>query len=246
MRQKTFSTSSVRARLLPLFLASLFLCSCSLTREARQEGKRRDVISSIAVTGFSFLEGLSETSESKGSAGSAVGGGDASDPQLRDMLSDMLFERMVALGGYVLYSPYQASAARAALLSTDRALRMNQHNLSIEIGKRLEAEALLTGTLLRWRERQGKEYAVESPASVAFDLQLISVKDGELIWRGRFDKTQRSLSEDLFDLGTFIRARGRWMTARELALSGMDGLLSEMVREIKPLSEQRTPEEERL
>jgi hypothetical protein len=56
---------------------------------------------------------------------------------------------------------------------------------------------------------------------VAFDLYLISVGDGAILWKARFDKTQISLSENLFDIQTFLKAKGRWMTAGELASLGL-------------------------
>jgi hypothetical protein len=45
--------------------------------------------------------------------------------------------------------------------------------------------------------------------------------EGVILWKARFDKTQISLSENLFDLQTFLKAKGRWMTADELAEMGL-------------------------
>ena len=94
-----------------------------------------------------------------------------------------------------------------------------------EIGKAYSADAVLTGYVYRWREREGTEYAVNRPASVAFDLYLIKTDDGVIIWKGRFEKAQQSLSENLFDLGTFLKSKGRWMEAKELADIGLAHLM---------------------
>jgi hypothetical protein len=56
---------------------------------------------------------------------------------------------------------------------------------------------------------------------VAFDLYLMSAGDGVIWWKARFDKSQISLSENLFDFKTFFKAKGRWMTADELAEIGL-------------------------
>jgi hypothetical protein len=91
----------------------------------------------------------------------------------------------------------------------------------VQIGKALSADGVLGGHVYRWRERQGTDYAASRPASVAFDIYLMNAGDGMILWKARFDKTQISLSEDLLDLQTFLKAKGRWMTADELAEIGL-------------------------
>jgi hypothetical protein len=89
------------------------------------------------------------------------------------------------------------------------------------IGKTLSAEGVLGGHVYRWREREGTDYAASRPASVAFDLYLMRAGDGAILWKTRFDKTQISLTENLLDIETFLRAKGRWMKAGELADLGL-------------------------
>jgi hypothetical protein len=43
--------------------------------------------------------------------------------------------------------------------------------------------------------------------------------------KAKFDKTQISLSENLLDIQTFLKARGRWVTAGELAEMGLTELI---------------------
>ena len=102
---------------------------------------------------------------------------------------------------------------------------LSEKDLWIKTGRDLNADAIFVGHLFRFRERIGTQYSVEVPASVAFDTHLIGVKDGRLLWSGNFDETQQSLSENLYQLGTFFRRRGRWVTAQELAVSGLEGVL---------------------
>ncbi len=97
-----------------------------------------------------------------------------------------------------------------------------------ETGKSFSSDAVLFGYIYRWRERVGKKYGVISPASIAFDLHLISTENGSILWKGSFNKTQLSLSENLLDLSTFIRSRGTWLTARELAQIGLEKLLGNL------------------
>jgi hypothetical protein len=81
------------------------------------------------------------------------------------------------------------------------------------------------GYLYRFRERKGESFAVEQPASVAFEIHLIRVEDGALVWRGAFDRTQGSLMEDLLQISSFYREKGRWVTAEELAAGGLKEVL---------------------
>jgi len=90
-----------------------------------------------------------------------------------------------------------------------------------ELGRELGAEAVVIGYVYRFRERKGVSYAVEQPASVAFDLHLLRVDDGAIVWKGHYDRTQTSLMEDLLQVDSFIRQRGRWATAEDLAADGV-------------------------
>jgi hypothetical protein len=91
-----------------------------------------------------------------------------------------------------------------------------------QVGQELGAEAVLAGYVFRFRERKGVSYAAEQPASVAFGLHLLRVADGAIVWKGHVDRTQSALMEDLLQLDAFIRQRGRWATAEELAADGME------------------------
>jgi hypothetical protein len=117
---------------------------------------------------------------------------------------------------YELILPDMAEGVRSEILAED--IGMSQRRLIVEMGKRLRADAVICGTIFRFRQRVGTALSVETPASVAFGIHLIRVGDGRLIWVRRFDETQRSLSEDLFKLRTFVRRGGGWLTAEELAI----------------------------
>ncbi len=90
------------------------------------------------------------------------------------------------------------------------------------IGSQLNADAVLTGYLFCYRARVGTAYGVEQPASVAFAIYLVRVSDGAVLWKGIFEKTQKALLEDLSQLSSFIKEKGRWVTADELMNEGVD------------------------
>jgi hypothetical protein len=107
---------------------------------------------------------------------------------------------------------------------------------SIQLGKELNVDFLFIGFLFRFEERIGSSLGVEKPASVAFDLHLLRIRDGVEVWKGRFDETQRPLSENLLKIGSFFRRKASWLTAEELSSVGMDEILRRLP-EAKELEE---------
>ena len=89
-----------------------------------------------------------------------------------------------------------------------------------DVGRELGAEGIVTGYVYRFREREGGPFAVNKPASVAFEIHLTRVEDGALVWKDAYDRTQRSLMEDLFQASSW-----KWITAEELAAEGMQQVL---------------------
>jgi len=91
-----------------------------------------------------------------------------------------------------------------------------------KVGKELGADVVAVGYVYRYSEREGYKYSAEHPASVFFEIHLINTIDGRIIWRGFFDKTQKSLMEDVFQISSFFKGGGTWMTARQLTEQGMN------------------------
>jgi hypothetical protein len=95
-----------------------------------------------------------------------------------------------------------------------------------KVGTELEVDGIVFGYVYRFRERQGTPYAVEKPASVAFEIYLFRVSDATLVWKGRFDKTQTALLENIFQASAFLRGGGRWLSAKELSEGGMGNIMT--------------------
>jgi hypothetical protein len=143
-------------------------------------------------------------------------------------MTTILFSRLMDRGLHELISPAQSKGVYSNIVSSD----MISTDLEVDqkIGNAFSAEAVLTGYIYRWTEREGTDYAVDRPASVAFDLYLIRSSDGAILWKGRFDKTQQSLTENLWDMDMFLKGGGKWMKAARMAEIGLDGLLGDLFK----------------
>ncbi len=138
------------------------------------------------------------------------------------------FDRLLAEKKYELISPGHVKGRLARIADSDTNIGMDIAKILKKVGETFGADAVMLGYVYRWRERQGTDYAVKQPASVAFDLYIVRPVDGEIVWGARFDKTQRSLSENILDWATFIEGGGRWMTVEKMAMLGLEKMFKEM------------------
>jgi hypothetical protein len=102
----------------------------------------------------------------------------------------------------------------------------NLLSLYQEAGKRQHADAVMVGYLYEFIERVGGNYGIEQPARISFELNLVSVTSGRLVWQNRFIETQQALNENLLDLGKFIQRKGRWITAREMSAQAIEDIFT--------------------
>ncbi len=118
-----------------------------------------------------------------------------------------------------------------ALRKVSRNLELQQRALAL--GREVNADAVLYGTVERFIERQGGPYGAKVPASVSFGLALVSVKSGKVLWQGRFDQTQQPLVTNLLNWWMFWRGGPRWFSAEELARFGVERLLDDLGRRLR-------------
>ncbi|HBI14348.1 MAG TPA: hypothetical protein DDY20_02325 [Desulfobulbaceae bacterium] len=89
------------------------------------------------------------------------------------------------------------------------------------VGERIGCNAILETTVSRFDEREGSKYSVENPAAVAFDLTLINLENGAVLWSASFEEAQEAVSENLYELKK-AKSRGfRWLSAEGLMLEGV-------------------------
>ena len=200
-------------KLITLF--SLFLTACSFgsgnleSRHSTDLESRR--IRRIAVVPPTALSGQAQ---------SKVLLGTTPEPRVPERDAGELLARIAysvtsAMPNWQIVSDSEVREVAETLPPTAEAARLRQ------IGQGVYADAVLTGRVQRYRERVGDEWGAKSPASVAFVLDLVDVRRGDVIWTARFDETQKSLSENIFALGDIGQRGVRWLSAEQLTQEGV-------------------------
>ncbi|HTO53944.1 MAG TPA: hypothetical protein VMR50_11205 [Myxococcota bacterium] len=94
-----------------------------------------------------------------------------------------------------------------------------------------KADALLSGTVRRYLERDGTSSGVRRPASVWIVLELRDAA-GQSLWTGTYEETQPALSDDVGSLPRAWERGFRWVTADDLAAYGVRELVRALGREV--------------
>ena len=147
-------------------------------------------------------------------------------PGSQNTLIHLLYTKMEANGAFEIIP--NKKVEEILLLLGRKSMEERPVSASIQMGKNLNADFVFIGNLFRFEERIGSSVGVERPASVSFDVHLFRVRDERMVWLGKFDETQKPLSENLLKIGSFIRRKGSWLTAAELASVGMDEMLGKL------------------
>jgi len=137
------------------------------------------------------------------------------------LLTDMLYSEMRRVRRWTLIPQPRTHAASTGIKEIDG-------NQARKIGERVNADAVLFGRVSRYRERSGRGWGSEQPASVAFNLFLVDTATGKRIWSARFDETQQALSENLLNVGKFVKRKTRFVRADELAREGVTKAVADL------------------
>jgi hypothetical protein len=144
-------------------------------------------------------------------------------PGARNTLTRLLQGKMDTMGTFKVLPMEKVEEAFSQIVR--REFELKPMRSSIKLGKELNVDFILIGYLFRFEERIGSHIGAEKPASVGFDVHLFRLKDEKMVWMGKFEETQKALSENLLKMGSFVRRKASWLTAEELSSVGMDEML---------------------
>jgi hypothetical protein len=127
---------------------------------------------------------------------------------------------------FAAFSPLAGTALAEADLTLVRNQTMDTpRKRAVRLGEALDAQAVMVGTVWKYRERGALVDMPEGSASVGYALYLVDAKTGIRFWRGTFDGTQKALTQDVLGGLKHLEIRLRWLSAEELARYGVKPLL---------------------
>ncbi len=210
--------------ILPLIPMIFFLISCSTAPIVKEPQRLREGfnIKTIALIPLHFeTEYLEESQEAEEETEPM-----RPRPQKDAFLTRLLYREMVLNLDVNVIPVEETSSEFNTIVSESPGIGFRE--VAIKVGEKLGAQAVLVGSLDKYQEREGGEYGVFSPASVAFYVELLSVPEGVLLWQSYYAETQRPLLEDVTSIGKFFKRGGRWLTADELAREGVQDVVSKL------------------
>jgi hypothetical protein len=99
---------------------------------------------------------------------------------------------------------------------------------ALALGRKVAADGVIYGSVNRYRERVGFDYAAQSPAAVAFTLNFVDENSKQVVWTAKFAREQKALSQNILDLPNFLSHGARWVRAHDIAVEGINGALDDL------------------
>ena len=143
-------------------------------------------------------------------------------PEAKGVLTDMLVTGLLRRGYQVI--PMEKVAGEIGRIGDEKAGRDIVSTAKI-LARKFDASLIVSGVVFAYRSRQGGALGVTKPAMVSFSLHLLWGKDGHILWTDRYHEKQQALSEDIANIGKFLKRKGTWVTADRLARDGLTVLL---------------------
>lgn len=212
----------------PLLLL-LLAAACSFGPSTLQLKHSTDLetrkVKRIAV----FIPGAMARDQGKvSSTGPAAAAARSPERDPSELLGKIVYSAMASLPNWQIVSEAEVREVAETVPDSSEAARLKT------IGEMAYADAVLTARVLRFRERVGAEWGIKSPASVAFVLDLVDVRKGDIIWSARFDETQKSPAENLLVLGDIGQRGIKWLSAEQLAQEGVRKAVAQLHQIIAP------------
>ncbi len=152
-------------------------------------------------------------------------GGDPLAQDAGEAVTAELYSQVSVAGGWDVVAAEDVAQAMEKLPPTTPG---NLDANALQLGHDVSADAVLYGTVERYKERVGLDYAAASPAAVMFLLKFVDLKTKAVVWTAKFTKSQKALSQNIFDLANFVQHSGRWVRAHEIALEGVKEAVADL------------------
>jgi len=100
--------------------------------------------------------------------------------------------------------------------------------LGVAAGNKLDVDAVIMGTVMRFEEREGTKLGSAKPAAVSLSVAMIASPENKVVWKAKFEKTQKALLSNVLDFRTFFKGKMVWQKAHTLSGIGVENILEQM------------------
>lgn len=119
-------------------------------------------------------------------------------------------------------------------LLREKAVAAARATLGIPIASdRSSADAILSIMLDSFREREGSPYGAMAPAAVSARYSLADARTGRVLWRAEYAERDKSLAENMWQIGEKFREGFGWKSAGYLFEKATSTALSELRKEVR-------------
>lgn len=91
----------------------------------------------------------------------------------------------------------------------------------LKFGASHNAQLLLVPMIIDWHDREGSKAGVVKSAHARVEFFLLSIPEKGVMNRSIFEEKQVGLVDNLLTVGDFIKRKGQWVSARDLAVEAM-------------------------
>ncbi len=207
-----------RYKLVLLLIFTLVLLQSSIL--LAQSSEKDDLV--VAQTPAEYVAGKMALIQFNSKNSLANEQSDDSLSQIEKYLTISLYEALISeTSGMpdVEIIPIQKSDTEYSKLRSGKP-KIYYRDIAIDVGRVLGADTVMVGTISQYSDRGGSQWATDSPSTVSFSVYLLSTKDGSVLWGTSFTETQKPLFDNLFEIKKFVKRKGKWITADEMAKEG--------------------------
>lgn len=158
--------------------------------------------------------------------GRSIGGGKTVSPEGTALVATYFADALAAHGVQVIAPSDLATAFKSKGLAVPREdPKVAAERAAEDFG----ATAVAVGRVTRWRAREGSAAGATTPASVAFEVTLYQAPVPRRLWTGRFDETQKSITEAILRARQYPGGGTRWLSTEEFARWGAQEVVKSMI-----------------
>jgi len=134
-------------------------------------------------------------------------------------------EGLISLDNYLIVELNKTARPYTLIPTSSKINRIDAHESQtpqalkkwLEFGKAHNLEILLVPQVLNWNERDGSNIGADSSAHIKLGLYLLDIKNDRIFDIALFEEKQIGLSDNLLNVGSFLKRSGAWITADEMA-----------------------------